>query len=96
MGKKPGAYDERDTFNNPGFLPIIASKDFQDKPGAALFAVVGQFFGRIGNSNGDVIGYPTNLPWGVVYAYSNSFAPRHDLAYSTRLHSLALGPRFSI
>ncbi len=49
---------------------------------AALFAVVGQFFGRIGNFiNGDIIGYPTNLPWGVVYANPNSFAPRHDIAY---------------
>jgi phosphatidylglycerol:prolipoprotein diacylglycerol transferase len=49
---------------------------------AALFAVVGQFFGRIGNFiNGDVIGYPTNLPWGVVYANPNSFPPRHDIAY---------------
>ena len=48
----------------------------------ALFAVVGQFFGRIGNFiNGDVIGYPTNLPWGVVYANPDSFAPRHDIAY---------------
>jgi phosphatidylglycerol:prolipoprotein diacylglycerol transferase len=48
----------------------------------ALFAVVGQFFGRIGNFiNGDVIGYPTGLPWGVVYANPNSFAPRHDIAY---------------
>jgi phosphatidylglycerol:prolipoprotein diacylglycerol transferase len=49
---------------------------------AALFAVVGQFFGRIGNIiNGDVIGYPTNLPWGFVYVNPNSFAPRHDVAY---------------
>jgi phosphatidylglycerol---prolipoprotein diacylglyceryl transferase len=48
----------------------------------ALFAVVGQFFGRIGNIiNGDVIGYPTDLPWGFVYANPNSFAPRHDIAY---------------
>lgn len=48
----------------------------------ALFAVVGQFFGRIGNFiNGDVIGYPTNLPWGVIYTNPGSFAPRHDLAY---------------
>jgi phosphatidylglycerol:prolipoprotein diacylglycerol transferase len=47
-----------------------------------LFAAVGQFFGRIGNIiNGDVIGYPTNLPWGVVYANPHSFAPRHDIAY---------------
>ena len=49
---------------------------------AALFAIVGQFFGRIGNIiNGDVIGYQTNLPWGVVYANPNSFAARHDVAY---------------
>ena len=49
---------------------------------AALFAAVGQFFGRIGNFiNGDIIGYPTSLPWGVVYANPNSFAPRHDIAY---------------
>ena len=49
---------------------------------AALFASVGQFFGRIGNFiNGDIIGYPTKLPWGVVYANPNSFAPQHDIAY---------------
>jgi phosphatidylglycerol:prolipoprotein diacylglycerol transferase len=49
---------------------------------SALFAVVGQFFGRIGNIiNGDVIGYPTNLPWGFAYANPNSFVPRHDIAY---------------
>jgi phosphatidylglycerol---prolipoprotein diacylglyceryl transferase len=49
---------------------------------AAIMAVVGQFFGRIGNLiNGDVIGYQTNLPWGVVYANPNSFAARHDVAY---------------
>ncbi|MGA2160370.1 MAG: prolipoprotein diacylglyceryl transferase, partial [Dehalococcoidia bacterium] len=48
----------------------------------ALFAPVGQFFGRIGNFiNGDVIGYPTSLPWGVVYANPDSFPPRHDIAY---------------
>jgi len=48
----------------------------------ALFAVVGQFFGRIGNLiNGDVIGYPTTLPWGIVYAHPDSFPPRHDIAY---------------
>jgi phosphatidylglycerol:prolipoprotein diacylglycerol transferase len=42
---------------------------------AALFAVVGQFFGRIGNFiNGDVIGYPTNLPWGEWYM----LAPTHS------------------
>jgi phosphatidylglycerol:prolipoprotein diacylglycerol transferase len=49
---------------------------------AAPFAAVGQFFGRIGNFiNGDVIGFKTSLPWGVVYTNPNSFAPRHDVAY---------------
>ncbi len=49
---------------------------------AGLFGVVGQFFGRIGNMiNGDIIGYPTTLPWGVVWANPHSFAPRHDIAY---------------
>jgi phosphatidylglycerol---prolipoprotein diacylglyceryl transferase len=49
---------------------------------AVIFGVVGQFFGRIGNIiNGDVIGYPTTLPWGVIYANPNSFPPRHDIAY---------------
>jgi phosphatidylglycerol:prolipoprotein diacylglycerol transferase len=49
---------------------------------AALFAVVGQFFGRIGNIiNGDILGFPTKLPWGFVYTNPNSFAPTHDTAY---------------
>ena len=49
---------------------------------SVIFATVGQFFGRIGNIiNGDIIGYPTNLPWGFIYANPNSFAPRHDIAY---------------
>ena len=49
---------------------------------AGLFGVVGQFFGRIGNIiNGDIIGYPTSLPWGFVYTNPNSFVPSHDVAY---------------
>jgi phosphatidylglycerol:prolipoprotein diacylglycerol transferase len=49
---------------------------------AVLFAVVGQFFGRIGNIiNGDVLGYPTTLPWGFTYIHPDSFAPSHDVAY---------------
>jgi phosphatidylglycerol---prolipoprotein diacylglyceryl transferase len=49
---------------------------------AVIFASVGQFFGRIGNIiNGDVLGYPTTLPWGFIYTHPRSFAPRHDIAY---------------
>jgi phosphatidylglycerol:prolipoprotein diacylglycerol transferase len=58
-------------------ISILKLLDF-----GAIFAVVGQFFGRIGNFiNGDIIGYPTSLPWGVVYTNPNSFAPLHDIAY---------------
>jgi phosphatidylglycerol:prolipoprotein diacylglycerol transferase len=50
--------------------------------GAAIFAAVGQFFGRIGNIiNGDILGAPTNLPWGFIYANPNSFAPSHTIPY---------------
>lgn len=50
--------------------------------GAAIFAAVGQTFGRIGNLiNGDILGAPTDLPWGIVYANPNSFAPSHTVAY---------------
>ena len=49
---------------------------------AAIFAVVGQSFGRIGNIiNGDILGYATNLPWGFVYVNPNSFAPERGVAY---------------
>jgi len=48
----------------------------------ALFAVVGQAFGRIGNIiNGDIVGAPTDLPWGFVYAHPNSFVADHTVAY---------------
>ncbi len=50
--------------------------------GAAIFAVVGQAFGRIGNIiNGDIVGYPTDLPWGFIYTHPRSFVPDHTLAY---------------
>jgi len=40
-----------------------------------LFAAVGQIFGRIGNLiNGDIIGFPTTLPWGTVYQNPHSYA----------------------
>ncbi len=48
----------------------------------AIFAVVGQAFGRIGNIiNGDVVGYPTDLPWGFIYVHPNSFVPQKGVAY---------------
>jgi phosphatidylglycerol---prolipoprotein diacylglyceryl transferase len=63
-----------------GWRMKLSILDLMDVGG--LFAVVGQFFGRIGNIiNGDVIGYPTGLPWGFIYANPGSFAPRHDIAY---------------
>jgi len=50
--------------------------------GAGIFAAVGQAIGRIGNIvNGDILGAPTNLPWGFIYAHPNSFAPSHTIPY---------------
>jgi phosphatidylglycerol:prolipoprotein diacylglycerol transferase len=41
----------------------------------ALFAACGQPFGRIGNLiNGDIVGYPSTLPWATVYDNPNSWA----------------------
>src|SRR5437660_8129859 len=43
--------------------------------GGVLFAAAGQIFGRIGNLiNGDIIGYPSTLPWSTVYQHPNSWA----------------------
>jgi phosphatidylglycerol:prolipoprotein diacylglycerol transferase len=42
---------------------------------AVLFASVGQIFGRFGNIiNGDIIGYPSTLPWSTVYQHPHSWA----------------------
>ncbi len=42
---------------------------------AALFGACGQIFGRVGNLiNGDIIGYPSTLPWSTVYDNPNSWA----------------------
>ncbi|HZK66766.1 MAG TPA: prolipoprotein diacylglyceryl transferase [Chloroflexota bacterium] len=47
-----------------------------------IFAVVGQAFGRIGNIiNGDVVGPPTDLAWGFIYAHPGSFVADHSVAY---------------
>jgi phosphatidylglycerol:prolipoprotein diacylglycerol transferase len=63
---------------------------------AALFTVA-QAIGRIGNViNGDVIGYPSSLPWAFRYTnVNNSFVPSHQIAYQPAaayelLFSLAL------
>ncbi len=49
---------------------------------AALFALVGQPIGRLGNVvNGDIVGPPTHLPWGFVYTNPGSFAPDSSTAY---------------
>lgn len=40
-----------------------------------LFAAAGQIFGRIGNLiNGDIVGYPSTLPWSTVYTHPDSWA----------------------
>ncbi|GCE11124.1 prolipoprotein diacylglyceryl transferase [Tengunoibacter tsumagoiensis] len=42
---------------------------------AVLFGAAGQIFGRIGNIiNGDIIGYPSTLPWSTVYQNPHSWA----------------------
>jgi phosphatidylglycerol:prolipoprotein diacylglycerol transferase len=47
---------------------------------AVLFAAIGQIFGRVGNLiNGDIIGYPSTLPWSTVYVNPASFACQQGL-----------------
>jgi phosphatidylglycerol:prolipoprotein diacylglycerol transferase len=58
-------------------VPILPILDV-----AAIFAAVGQPIGRIGNIvNGDIVGYPTSLPWGTVYTNPHSLAPEVGIAY---------------
>src|SRR5207302_865215 len=64
---------------------------------AAVFIPVAQAFGRLGNLvNGDIIGYPSTLPWATQYTNpSNTFVPSHAVAYQPAaayelLFSLAL------
>ncbi|MHB1006486.1 MAG: prolipoprotein diacylglyceryl transferase [Chloroflexota bacterium] len=58
-------------------LPLWALLD-----AGALFAIIGQAFGRVGNIiNGDILGAPTDLPWGFIYQHPHSFAPDHTIAY---------------
>jgi phosphatidylglycerol---prolipoprotein diacylglyceryl transferase len=47
---------------------------------AVLFGVVGQPIGRIGNViNGDILGYPSNLPWATAYDNPNAVLQPHFL-----------------
>ena len=49
---------------------------------AALLALPAQGIGRIGNIvNGDVIGYPAELPWAVQYTHPATFAPSTSVTY---------------
>jgi len=64
--------------------------------GAALFAAIGQTIGRLGNIvNGDILGFPSNLPWAVRYTSPHTLAPIRGVAYQPAnayelLFSLAL------
>jgi phosphatidylglycerol:prolipoprotein diacylglycerol transferase len=64
--------------------------------GAALFAAIGQTIGRLGNIiNGDILGFPSNLPWAVRYTSPHTLAPVRGVAYQPAnayelLFSLAL------
>ena len=60
---------------------------------AALFAAVGQPIGRIGNIiNGDIVGYPSNLPWAIRYTHPQSLAPKLGVAYQpAAAYELLLG-----
>lgn len=58
-------------------LPLPAMLDV-----AALFALIGQPIGRLGNVvNGDILGPATDLPWGFIYTHPDSFAPDTVTAY---------------
>jgi phosphatidylglycerol:prolipoprotein diacylglycerol transferase len=63
----------------------------------AIFIPLAQAFGRVGNIiNGDIIGYPSSLPWATQYTNPhNTFVPSHSAAYDPAaayelLFSLAL------
>ncbi len=54
---------------------------------AAVFFPLGQVFGRVGNIiNGDIVGYPSDLPWAIVYPHPNSLAPDHVTAFQPASH----------
>ncbi|GAC1443050.1 MAG: prolipoprotein diacylglyceryl transferase [Chloroflexota bacterium] len=50
---------------------------------AAVFIPIAQTFGRVGNIiNGDILGYPSALPWSTKYINAhNAFVPSHSVSY---------------
>lgn len=50
---------------------------------AAVFIPLAQALGRVGNIvNGDILGYPSSLPWATEYTNpNNTFVPSHSIAY---------------
>lgn len=73
-------------------LPFLPALDC-----TALFIPLAQAVGRVGNLiNGDVLGYPSSLPWATRYTNpANTFVPSHTVAYDPAaayelLFSLAL------
>jgi phosphatidylglycerol:prolipoprotein diacylglycerol transferase len=58
----------------------------------AVFAPLAQAVGRIGNIiNGDIVGYPSNLPWATVYTNANSFAPLNVAVQPAAAYELLFG-----
>jgi phosphatidylglycerol:prolipoprotein diacylglycerol transferase len=58
-------------------LPFWAIMD-----AGAIFAPIGQAFGRVGNIiNGDIVGYRSNCAWCVKYVNPHSFPSSHTVAY---------------
>ena len=51
--------------------------------GATVLIPLAQTFGRFGNIvNGDILGYPSTLPWATQYTnLNNTFVPSHQIAY---------------
>ncbi len=65
------------------FLPLLDT--------VALFAPLAQAVGRIGNIiNGDIIGYPSTLPWATAYANPGAFA--RPLCAAPYTHCVAFQP----
>lgn len=58
---------------------------------AALFAPLAQAVGRIGNViNGDIVGYPSTLPWATAYGNAHAFA--RPLCRPPYTHCVAFQP----